>query len=69
VEEWAGAVRKRFPDAEFAFNWSSSFKWYLDKDPMTFAELGDLGFTFVAVGADTGLLASSASKLAAQFKD
>src|SRR5436190_2912010 len=28
VETWASAVRRRFPDARFAFNWSSSFKWF-----------------------------------------
>jgi isocitrate lyase len=49
VEEWAGAVRRRFPEAQFAFNWSSSFKWYLDKNPMTFAELGDMGFKFIFI--------------------
>jgi isocitrate lyase len=49
VEEWAGAVRRRFPEAQFAFNWSSSFKWYLEKNPMTFAELGDLGFKFIFI--------------------
>ena len=49
VEEWAGAVRRRFPEAAFAFNWSSSFKWYLDPSPMTFDELGDLGFKFIFI--------------------
>ncbi|HEY5630246.1 MAG TPA: isocitrate lyase/PEP mutase family protein [Candidatus Limnocylindrales bacterium] len=49
VETFAGEVRKRFPDARFAFNWSSSFKWYLDPDPLTFAQLGDLGFAFIFI--------------------
>jgi isocitrate lyase len=49
VEEWAGAVRRRFPEAEFAFNWSSSFKWYRDPDPITFAQLGELGFKFIFI--------------------
>jgi len=49
VETWAAEVRKRFPDAEFAFNWSSSFKWFKDTDPMTFAQLGDLGFKFIFI--------------------
>src|SRR3954467_649303 len=44
VETWASEVHKRFPDARFAFNWSSSFKWFKDPDPTTFAQLGDLGF-------------------------
>src|SRR5947208_1288756 len=29
VETFATEVRKRFPEARFAFNWSSSFKWHL----------------------------------------
>ena len=49
VVEWADAVRRRFPEAAFAFNWSSSFKWYLDPSPMTFDELGDLGFKFIFI--------------------
>jgi isocitrate lyase len=49
VEEFATEVRKRFPEARFAFNWSSSFKWYLDPDPLTFAQLGDLGFKFIFI--------------------
>ena len=39
----------RFPDARFAFNWSSSFKWFNDPDPITFAELGELGFKFIFI--------------------
>src|SRR3990170_611594 len=49
LETFAEAIRKRFPEARFAFNWSSSFKWYRDPDPFTFAELGDLGFKFVFI--------------------
>jgi isocitrate lyase len=49
VETFAAEVRKRFPEARFAFNWSSSFKWYLDPDPLTFAQLGDLGFKFIFI--------------------
>jgi isocitrate lyase len=49
LEEWASAVRRRFPDASFAFNWSSSFKWYRDPDPITFAQLGELGFKFIFI--------------------
>jgi isocitrate lyase len=49
VETFAGEVHRRFPDASFAFNWSSSFKWYLDPNPLSFAELGDLGFKFIFI--------------------
>jgi isocitrate lyase len=49
VETWASEVHRRFPDAQFAFNWSSSFKWFKDPDPMTFGELGELGFKFIFI--------------------
>ena len=49
VETFASEVRKRFPDARFAFNWSSSFKWFNDPDPLTFAQLGALGFAFIFI--------------------
>jgi isocitrate lyase len=49
VEKFASEVRRRFPEAKFAFNWSSSFKWFLDPDPLTFAQLGDLGFKFIFI--------------------
>jgi len=53
VERFAEEVHRRFPDARFAFNWSSSFKWFNDPDPITFAQLGDLGyrFLFITLGA------------------
>ena len=49
LEEWATAVSRRFPEARFAFNWSSSFKWFRDPDPITFAQLGELGFKFIFI--------------------
>ena len=49
VETWASAVRRRFPEARLAFNWSSSFKWFNETNPLTFAELGDLGFAFIFI--------------------
>src|SRR3954453_7734545 len=49
VEDWAGAVRRRFPEAQLVFNGSSSFKWFNDPDPITFAQLGDLGFKFIFI--------------------
>jgi hypothetical protein len=53
VEKFSSEIHKRFPEAKFAFNWSSSFKWYKDDTPMTFAELGDMGvaFIFITLGA------------------
>ena len=49
VESFASQVRERFPDARFAFNWSSSFKWFNDPSPITFDELGALGFKFLFI--------------------
>ena len=49
VERFAQAVRARFPAARLAFNYSSSFKWHQDPDPLSFAELGALGYRFVFI--------------------
>ena len=49
IEQFAAEIRKRFPDCRFAFNWSSSFKWFNDPNPITFAELGLLGFKFLFI--------------------
>jgi isocitrate lyase len=64
VERFADQVRRRFPDARFAFNWSSSFKWFNDPDPITFAQLGELGyrFLFITLGAQHAM-AHGLSKL------
>ncbi|MBV8207303.1 MAG: isocitrate lyase/PEP mutase family protein [Acidobacteria bacterium] len=53
VEGFCSAIRKRFPEARFAFNWSSSFKWFNDPNPVTFRELGEMGvgFIFITLGA------------------
>jgi isocitrate lyase len=52
VETFTTEIRKRFPDARFAFNYSSSFKWFNEPDAMTFAELGEMGvgFIFITLG-------------------
>ena len=42
-------IRKRFPSARFAFNYSSSFKWQNEADPMTWDELSDMGFRFIFI--------------------
>jgi isocitrate lyase len=53
VEKFSNEVHKRFPDATFAFNYSSSFKWFNEDRPFSFAELGELGikFLFITLGA------------------
>ena len=52
LERFTSEIRKRFPEARFAFNWSSSFKWYNDPSPVSFRELGELGvgFIFITLG-------------------
>jgi isocitrate lyase len=59
LERFTTEVRRRFPDAGFAFNYSSSFKWFNDASPLTFAELAELGvrFIFITLGGQhaTGL--------------
>ncbi len=49
TERFATEVRRRFPEARFAFNWSSSFKWFNDADPITFVQLGELGYKFLFI--------------------
>src|SRR4029078_11941790 len=49
VETFAAEVRKRYPEARFAFNWSSSYRWCLAPDPLTFPQLGELGFKFIFI--------------------
>jgi isocitrate lyase len=53
VETFSREIHKRFPEARFAFNYSSSFKWFQEKDPFSFDELGELGirFLFITLGA------------------
>ena len=52
VETFTTEIRRRFPDARFAFNYSSSFKWFNDPEPLTFHELGEMGvgFIFITLG-------------------
>jgi isocitrate lyase len=49
LETFSAQVTTRFPDARFAFNWSSSFKWFNDPDAITFSELGEMGFKFIFI--------------------
>ena len=49
VESFAAQVHDRFPEARFAFNWSSSFKWFNDPAPITFDQLAELGYRFVFI--------------------
>src|SRR5437773_1416080 len=49
VEQFSAEIRKRFPKARFAFNYSSSFKWYNEKNPITWDDLGELGVGFIFI--------------------
>jgi isocitrate lyase len=49
VEMFAAEVHKRFPDARFAFNWSSSFKWHTEPDPLRWTELAEMGYRFIFI--------------------
>lgn len=53
VETFCSKIRKRFPETRFAFNYSSSFKWYADPNPLKFTDLAEMGvgFIFVTLGA------------------
>jgi isocitrate lyase len=53
VETFTSEIRKRFPKARFAFNYSSSFKWQNEVNPLTFDELGQMGvgFLFITLAA------------------
>jgi isocitrate lyase len=46
---FADEVHRRFPEARLAFNYSSSFRWDKDPDPISFAELGALGYRFIFI--------------------
>jgi len=49
TETFHEEIRKRFPDARFAFNYSSSFKWQNEADPMTWDDLSEMGVRFIFV--------------------
>ena len=49
TEQFCSEIRKRFPGARFAFNYSSSFKWHNEKNPITWDELGELGVGFIFI--------------------
>src|SRR5438477_333598 len=49
TEQFCHEIRKRFPKARFAFNYSSSFKWQNEKDPITWDDLAELGVGFIFI--------------------
>ncbi|MEZ3117720.1 oxaloacetate decarboxylase [Halobaculum sp. MBLA0147] len=47
--EYAQTLHETHPEVDLAFNYSSSFEWSAEEDPLTFAELGDLGYKYIFV--------------------
>jgi len=47
--EFAKAMRRTHPNLPLAFNYSSSFKWNADPNPLLFRELGELGYKFIFI--------------------
>jgi isocitrate lyase len=43
---YAETLHETHPDVKLAFNYSSSFAWSEEEDPLTFQELGDLGYKY-----------------------
>ena len=46
---YAETLHETHPDVKLAFNYSSSFAWSQEEDPLTFAELGDLGYKYIFI--------------------
>ena len=47
--EFARAMRQTHPKLPLAFNYSSSFRWNQDPNPLSFRELGELGYKFIFI--------------------
>ncbi|MFC7044420.1 isocitrate lyase [Halobacteriaceae archaeon GCM10025711] len=47
--EYAETIHETHPDLKLAFNYSSSFAWSEEDDPLTFQELGDLGYNYIFI--------------------
>ncbi|MFB6094410.1 MAG: oxaloacetate decarboxylase [Halanaeroarchaeum sp.] len=47
--EYAETIHETHPDLRLAFNYSSSFAWSEEDDPLTFEELGDLGYEYIFI--------------------
>ncbi len=46
---YAEEIGETHPDLDLAFNYSSSFAWSEEADPLTFQELGDLGYSYIFI--------------------
>ncbi|WP_049983112.1 isocitrate lyase [Halorubrum sp. BV1] len=46
---YAEEIHETHPDLDLAFNYSSSFAWSEQEDPLTFEELGELGYQYIFI--------------------
>ena len=46
---FAEALRKTHPSVPLAFNYSSSFRWSDEQNPLTFKDLGELGYKYIFI--------------------
>jgi isocitrate lyase len=46
---YAETIHETHPDLKLAFNYSSSFAWGQEDDPLTFQELGGLGYEYIFI--------------------
>ena len=46
---YAETIHETHPDLDLAFNYSSSFAWGEQDDPLTFQELGELGYKYIFI--------------------
>lgn len=46
---YAETINETHPELDLAFNYSSSFAWSEEDDPLTFEELGDLGYQYIFI--------------------
>jgi len=46
---YAEEIHETHPDAKLGLNYSSNFKWTEEDDPLTFEELGDIGYKYMKV--------------------
>jgi isocitrate lyase len=49
AENYADTLHETHPEVDLAFNYSSSFAWSEEDDPLTFQELGDLGYKYIFI--------------------
>jgi isocitrate lyase len=49
ARRYAETIHETHPDLDLAFNYSSSFAWSEEDDPLTFAELGEMGYKYIFI--------------------